>query len=205
MKRNLKEKGVVLFISLIALVVMSLAAVALIRAVDTNSLITGNLSYRQTATISSSYGIESVSDFLGPQATTYGDANHPTLGYYAVCTTFDVNPLNDATQRCTSANLTVNNSWQPGITSTRAVGSGITGGVDAYGNTIEYIVERMCPNVGSATQECVAAQIKKPGSQKGCDEPTCPLIFDEQTPLYRITVRITGPKNTVSYVQTFIS
>lgn len=199
------ENGVVLFIALIALVVMSLAAVALIRAVDTNSLITGNLSYRQTATISSSYGIESVADYLGPQALTYGDANHPTLGYYAICTTFDDNPSLDPTKNCTGSKLTLNASWQPGVTSSKASGAGITAGVDAYGNTVEYIVERMCPSAGIASQQCTAAQIKKPGSHRGCPASTCPLNFSEQAVVYRVTVKITGPKNTVSYVQTFIS
>ena len=45
-----KQQGVVLFIALVALVVMSLAAVALIRSVDTNTLIGGNLSFKQAAT-----------------------------------------------------------------------------------------------------------------------------------------------------------
>ena len=47
------QKGFVLFLALVSLVVMSLAAVALIRSVDTNSLITGNLAFRQNATLSS--------------------------------------------------------------------------------------------------------------------------------------------------------
>ena len=39
--RSMQQSGMVLFLALIALVVLSLAAVALIRSVDTNNLIAG--------------------------------------------------------------------------------------------------------------------------------------------------------------------
>ena len=53
-----QQRGVVLFLALIALVIMSLAAVALIRSVDTNTLIAGNLSFKQAATTSADAGTE---------------------------------------------------------------------------------------------------------------------------------------------------
>ena len=66
------EKGVVLFIALIALVVMSLAAVALIRSVDTNTLIAGNLGFKQSATVSADSGVETAITWLN--ALRYGMA-----------------------------------------------------------------------------------------------------------------------------------
>jgi type IV pilus assembly protein PilX len=198
-----REKGLVLFIALIALVAMSLAAVALIRSVDTNSLIIGNLSYRQTAVISSSYGIESMADNLGPRAVSFGEATNAAIGYYAVCTAFD-----STGNRCGGANLTANASWQPGTRSAIAGGVGLQSGIDAYGNTIEYIVERMCTSVGPPTAaNCLMATVNPEGSTKGdVNAPLAggPTILTD-APLYRVTVRITGPKNTISYVQTFIS
>ena len=44
----IKQRGVVLFIALIALVAMSLAAVALVRSVDTATIIAGNLAFKQS-------------------------------------------------------------------------------------------------------------------------------------------------------------
>ena len=41
------QRGLVLFFALIALVAMSLAALALVRSVDTSTLISGNLAFRQ--------------------------------------------------------------------------------------------------------------------------------------------------------------
>ena len=198
------QSGVVLFLAMIALVVMSLAAVALIRSVDTNSMITGNLAYKQTATVSSSYGIESVVDTLGPMALTYADTSDETNGYYARCTVFD----GSSTDRCSGNNLTLDASWVPGTSSKLATGTGITDGKDAYGNTIQYIVERMCHQEGVPSKAaCLqAGSDLDNGSKNVLNEPTAgaPTVAAE-LPLYRVTVRIAGPKNTISYVQAFIS
>ena len=52
------QRGLVLFFALIALVAMSLAALALVRSVDTSTLISGNLAFRQAATTSADGGVE---------------------------------------------------------------------------------------------------------------------------------------------------
>jgi type IV pilus assembly protein PilX len=199
-----KQAGVVLFLAMIALVVMSLAAVALIRSVDTNSMITGNLAYKQTAAISSSYGVESMVDTLGPMPLAYGDANDPANGYYALCSNFD----GGSADLCSGNNLTAEASWVPGTKSSLATGTGMTAGKDAYGNTIQYIVERMCHQVGAPTRvSCLqAGGDLNNGSKNALNEPVAggPKNAAE-LPLYRVTVRIAGPKNTISYVQAFIS
>jgi Tfp pilus assembly protein PilX len=64
-----KQQGMVLFFALIALVVMSLAAVALIRSVDTNTMIAGNLGFKQSATVSADSGVETAIDWLGANQT----------------------------------------------------------------------------------------------------------------------------------------
>src|SRR5450830_208932 len=149
--KNQSQSGVVLFIALVALVVMSLAAVALIRSVDTNSQIAGNLSYKQTASISSSYGIESMAQTLGQKtiASGYSNVNDAGNGYYATCTGFD----QAGAGSCNGRNLTADASWVPGTSSSLATNAvaNVVAGVDAYGNTIQYIVERMCSAVGVAS------------------------------------------------------
>lgn len=213
MKNNRQQQtGVVLFIALIALLVMSLAAVALIRSVDTNSQITGNLSYRQTATISSSYGIEGMADKLGAlaydESFNDGTSSDPTAakpkGYYATCTNFDTG----GDRPCSGGDLTLDATWNAGTTSALATGLGMTAGVDPYGNRIEYIVERMCTAVGEVGKDkCLLDGIVPDNDTKNVLNITGlgrPKVASD-LPLYRVTVRIQGPKNTVSYIQTFIS
>ena len=199
-----RQKGFVLFLALVSLVVMSLAAVALIRSVDTNSQITGNLAFRQNATLSSAYGLEAVAQTIGAQLIGYEDANDPANGYYATCLTFDNFPANP----CGGERLTQDARWVPDTTSQLADGlPGISNGVDPYGNTVQYIVERMCNQAGETLAgRCMITSSVADPSGSTCP-PTCGKLPDESVdyPLYRITVRIAGPKNTISYVQGFFS
>lgn len=199
------QSGVVLFLAMIALVVMSLAAVALIRSVDTNSMIAGNLTYKQTAAVSSSFGLESMADDIGDNDFVYGNANDAVNGYYATCVTFD----QGTTNRCNGTNLTADASWVPGTTSRWATNlPGVAGGVDPYGNQIQYIVERMCDTVGAPSKAaCLLASVDLDNNSKNVlNEPNAgaPEVLSDIS-VYRVTVRITGPKNTVSYIQAFIS
>ena len=195
-----KQSGVMLFIAMIALVVLSLAAVALIRSVDTNNLIAGNLSYKQTAAASSSFGVESMANQLGIKLLAYSYTSDPTNGYYAVCTTYST------AGTCDGKNLTATANWVPGTTSRLATGSGVTAGVDTYGNTVQYIVERMCNVAGAPTQavSCLSSLSVLDTSSKnvpnGPKGPSSPF----GAAIYRVTVRVDGPKNTLSYIQAYM-
>ena len=188
--RQAKQVGVVLFIALIALIVMSLAAVALIRSVDTNTMIAGNLSYKQSALISADSGVETALGWLKNQSETNADpkadlnADLTAQGYYATS-------AGDAKTFVDSSNAKL------------ATGSNINAGIDGSGNTIKYIIQRMCSNTGAAdTSHCLYGPPGEHENSLGhCDlsnpclgEPTGAL-------LYRITTKVTGPKNTVSYSQ----
>ena len=193
------QSGVVLFIAMIALVVMSLAAVALIRSVDTNNLIAGNLSYKQTAAASSSFGVESMANELGIKLLTYSEASDPANGYYAVCTTYST------AGTCDGKNLTAVANWVPGTTSRLATGNGVTAGVDTYGNTVQYIVERMCKAVGSASATpCLSSSSVLDTSSKNVPNGPKGPSSQFNAAIYRVTVRVAGPKNTLSYIQAYM-
>lgn len=191
-----KQAGVVLFIALIALIVMSLAAVALIRSVDTNTLIAGNLGFKQAALVSSDSGVETALTWLSDQTTSdqaslNGDLNGQ--GYYA-------------TSASNAKTLADSSKAQLAKGSKTADLNTMTAGVDSSGNTIKYIIQRMCKNIGAAdTTHCLYGPPGEDENSKShCDlsnpclgEPTGAL-------LYRITTKVTGPKNTVSYSQAFV-
>ena len=73
--RNSRERGVVLFIALIVMVAMSLAAIALMRSVDTTSAVIGNLAFRQASILPANYGIEDAA------AGLFSDVNPAITGY----------------------------------------------------------------------------------------------------------------------------
>lgn len=185
-----KQRGIVLYIAIIALVVLMLAAVALIRSVNTTTVIAGNLAMKQSATISGDRGLwngSSVITGMETAGTAAGqdpmtsaahpyNINSPATGYYSTVG---------------QINLTDSTIWStlPSVS-------------DASGNSIQYIVERLCRlgTVIQSTQDCLF-NIQPNGDPKIRPGTNIGLSKSSNSPVFRITARVSGAKNTVSYVQ----
>ena len=183
-KRN--QEGVVLFFALIALVVMSLAAVALIRSVDTNSLIAGNLSFKQSSMLSADRGVENAITWLKTKNSNLLNTDLVANGYYA---TSDVAPHLDAKALVDA--------------------SGFADMTDTQGNTITYVIQRMCSQQGVNTNtydKRLTNCLFSPGPDPSCKDLDCPKAKALPTKqiVYRVTAKVVGPKNTTSYIQTFV-
>jgi Tfp pilus assembly protein PilX len=206
----MKQRGIVLFFALIALLALSLAAVALIRTVDTSTIIAGNLAFKQSATSSGDAGMENAVAWLASiqaannSVNVLNNANHPfnqdslANGYYS--------SVHDDSNDPAYLDLFAASTW--GTNNSVLVGDDPD---PITGNTTRYIIQRMCRTGGQAIQSagCLFSgalldnngqQIKLP--QEICKGAGCPVAG--QTPMVRITSRVTGPKNTVSYVQAFV-
>lgn len=187
------QHGVVLFIALIALVVMSLAAVALIRSVDTNTLITGNLSFKQSSVIAADQGIEEALTRLNAQAIANAallNTSSAADGYFATFLAPSPN-LDDI------AVLKSDATWAANSVEVPSVGS----------ESIRVIVQRMCRNeLEPAKETCLFGEEEVGSGSKGVKGATeaGAKINGAPSPMYRVTVRSVGPKNTVSYTQAYV-
>jgi type IV pilus assembly protein PilX len=200
-----QQRGVVLFFALIALVVMSLAAVALIRSVDTSTLIAGNLAFKQAAATSGDAGVESAIAAMAAMQTAM-DTNGSKLFIDPAAALNVTDAANGfySSSATPALNLSDPNIWVNG--SSKFVG------IDASGNKIRYIIQRMCriPDSLPLSPNCIlsaplpdTSQKTTPLPQDQCNSgPDCPTAG--QVPQYRITSRTEGPANTVSYVQAFV-
>jgi type IV pilus assembly protein PilX len=198
-----KQRGVVLFIALIVMVVMSLAAIALMRSVDTTTAVIGNLAFRQSSILPANFAVEDAASGL------FGDAN--TTGIARVA---DVR-ADDAANNYWA---THNQAWDdahgvPTPLQTTTAASALTRKqVDGAGNTVTYIIERMCnaasphpdaPDDSSARSWCDMAPPKQPPGAT-INDPSAGLDFRQV--FYRVTVRVDGPPgtNTVSFAQAML-
>ncbi|MFN0314501.1 MAG: hypothetical protein ACKVQA_05645 [Burkholderiales bacterium] len=183
------QRGVVLLLTLIALVVMTLASIALVRSVGTSNMIAGNLAFQQSTTQSGDAGIETAVAWIDANAASVTLHNNATPQGY-VASRQDPNPGESWEEFW-------DNTLEPnGVTKTLAA--------NAAGNTVSYVIHRLCAVAGNPTSlatGCVS------GTQKSCvshdsslPPPPCPKAV-----LYRVTSRIDGPRNTVSYVQALIA
>jgi type IV pilus assembly protein PilX len=211
---NSHQRGVVLFIALIVMVAMSLAAIALMRSVDTTSAVIGNLAFRQASILPANYGIEDAA------AGLFKDANPAFLARIADVTSdtlaqnyYSTHPPVVPPGGCSAA------TWDdkygvPCPLQTRAAAAALTRSqADGAGNTVTYLTERMCnPNAPAAV-----IPVDKSAQRSWCDmmPPKQPpgatindpsLALDFRQVFYRVTVRVDGPPgtNTVSFAQAML-
>src|SRR4030081_2226215 len=85
-----RQRGVVLFVALIVMVALSLAAIALVRSVDTTNTVIGNLAFRQASILPANLAIEEAAAALFqdadiPHAVRIADHDNPfpAENYYA--------------------------------------------------------------------------------------------------------------------------
>lgn len=183
----LKQRGATLFIALIALVSMTMAGIALVRSVDTSNLIAGNLAFRQAALHASDTGIETAFNALGTIVATSLDANWPAGCAAGACNYYPTIQATDA------KGVPTNIAWST-VPSTS---------INASYN-VKYVIDRLCNGPVPVTDiagKCYADALTGGGTKKAGG-----IVFSgTQAVYYRATVRVEGPRNTVSMVQAILS
>lgn len=171
----MRQQGVVLFFALIALVVLLLAAIALVRSVDTANTIAGNIAFKQGTIQEGDSGVEAA--FKALTAPTIADKtqNDLTRYYYA--------------------------SYDPaaGVPEARLDAASDSEN-DASGNKVRYVIERMCLNAGAVDP----ANCLQPPITDNSSKASGQTVFVEDKVYYRVTVRVSGPRNTTSTVQVIL-
>jgi len=201
-----KERGVVLFIALIVLVAMTMAGIALIRSTDTASVIAGNIAFRQAALQESDTGVDAAFRAVGDPLGSGYVANKAVTSaprYYAVMQTLSANGA-----------PTLLDSMSPADALSNADVYGTAGGFGPNGNRVRYVIERMCnPVSGGTAAPASEAEIKAncityiPASVSNSSRNAGRIRLNSVTSpsvYYRVTVRVDGPRGTVSMAQSII-
>ncbi len=186
-----RQAGVVLMMALIVLVAMTLAGIALVRSVDTSNVIAGNLAFQQAATHAGDAGTEA--------AVTWLQTNNTGITLYA-------NILGQgyaASRQDPAAGQSWADYWSNVLV---PAGQVVTLAPDAAGNTVGYTIQRLCNAVGDPTSGVGCAVTQSVGAMASSSRTagTVALLYASQI-YYRVTTRIAGPRNTVSYVQTIVA
>jgi Tfp pilus assembly protein PilX len=187
--RPSRERGIVVFVALIAVVLLSLAAVGLMRTVHTSTIVVGNLAFRQAAQAMAAAAVErAVFDMKLPTKTiadlTTHDVGH---NYYA-----SVQPGQSA-MGIPAALQGDPGSNYPGAFQTI---------VDAETqNTARWVIERMCDD-DALGKDAVNAQkdceMIRPKQSPAKETNLKKGIALPRIPYYRMTVRVDGPPGTNS-------
>jgi type IV pilus assembly protein PilX len=188
------QSGVVLFIALIVMVALSIAGIALVRSVDTGLSITGNLGFRQASIPPSTWAVENAISAMFEKKTIADlEKDKTDQNYYAY--RFEVkNNLKPEDKGGVPYDL-------QGATPSNYPSTFVKEN-DAAGNTIRYVIERMCLDAGPATAaNCDMSPPKKSEATTAMELVKPELI---RVPFYRITVRVDGPNNTTTFAQAML-
>jgi type IV pilus assembly protein PilX len=190
-----QQRGVVLFVAMIVLVVMALAGVAMVRQSGSGLSIAGNLAFKQSATATGDYGTEAALNWWLPLRGTLAlDNNVPAEGYYS-----DWGAAG-------SARLTGDPSLYDWNTLSKKL---IVDDGTRANNEVSYIIERLCLNPAMNPDDPAQMCVKTPpsgGANRSTTTQHYPLSDGEDRVVvhYRISTRIVGPKQTLSYIQVMV-
>lgn len=200
-----RQHGVVLAVVLVVLVVMMLGSVSLLNSVDTSALLSGNIGFKRDSINSAAGGLNKAFETMKsanfrsyqdsivgcPPPTNTGTActaagEWAKLNFYPRMLESDENgiPLiiKNKTQFDTMfkiAPLTVNSVNGKG------------------GNEVRFLIERMCEAYGPSNKvSCVLSSDSPLGGDGWAEKPG-----STASPLYRVTVRTDGVRNSQTYAQ----
>ena len=206
MRANCRGAGLV--VALVVLVVMSLGALALVRAVASGLLVAGNFAFREAAVLAAESGSESAISWLSERAaTTDLLSDQPEAGYYA---SLPVGlSLSGQSNTSTSATIDWDDDQCAARTGIRCFTAGPALPIDAAGHRVRYVIHRLCRTAGSsdaAANSCLLFRSAQGGSSNRgqLSYGASKRFQSSDTVYYRITVHVRGPRNTTAFFQTLV-
>ena len=184
-----RSLGVVLFIALIVIVAMMLAGAGLMRSVDTGTVIAGNFAFKQATLQAVDAGIEEAFNATLARVSAAATGSTVTNQYYATLQPVGADGV------------------PSGIVWSSAPVLDLTG---TNGNEVQYVVERMCAPLASGGAPSSAADVTdfcvtEPGDSPPCVRSPCPPWTAQSKVNYRVTLRVVGPRNTVTMAQAVLA
>ena len=190
---------------LIMLAAMMIAGVALIRVVDSANMISGNFAFRQATLSIADLGTESAAKMLVDKILVSSDlslreAPYPTgcvASQSGNCVYFPAARLEDTQVARLPKEGLINN------TETQVIDWSVKNPVgNLPGYYIRYVIERQCVRVPvvDVIADCITDTPQSGASKKG----GATVLLPESRIFYRVSIQVTGPRNTQSHVQVML-
>lgn len=183
------QRGVTMLFALIALLILMVGAMAVMRSFNASLFGAGNIAFRRDMV---NQGERAVAAVIGQlDAGGFGtDNNDPSHNYSAVQLPTDAHgvPLALLTDSAFAA---------------VASGGDIAGDEGAQ---IRYVVDRLCASEGAAGSAGACVYAPQTGAGKGGSSVLASrALASSSGPMYRISVRVSGPRGTQVFVQSSFS
>jgi len=211
LRRRRKQRGAVLLFAMIALVILLIGTVAMMRSMNNSLFTAGNFGFKRDLTNQSERAINAALTAVQAGGALVTEA---------------ARQANSTASNFSATVLPVNAEGIPNALLTDAAfllvgapGNDIK--LDDMGVTVRYVVDRLCANAGPANPDgCTLAGDQLPAGSSESEllraedsrGPACPPSPAVCPPpiaspvalqvVYRVSVRVTGPRRTESFFQT---
>ena len=199
------QRGASLLVAIVALAIMTIAGLSLMRSVDTGNVIAGNMAFRGATVNAADGGVEAAATYLNATIAPAPDLNLPNG-----CAVGTQAPL-------TLGNCLYSARIQPeddsGVPLIDWNSANIPATV-ANGYSYQFVVERLCnpdaavpvvlgqaAKAGTASVLCGSTLVPPNNSRQGGRSQGVSGVV---AVMYRVTVRVVGPRNTISIIQTIL-
>lgn len=185
-----QQRGVILLFTLVALAVLLVGGIALLRSMDGALLQAGNLAFRRDLVNEAERGMAKAITLLST-----GDlASEGNRQAHALDKNYSATRLASDAHGIPNALLSAANWTASGMT-----GADITD--STTGVTLRVVIDRQCVATGDFVDtECVTLS----GTTDTAADDRYRRVNAEERPVYRISVRADGPRNTQAFFQTTV-
>jgi Tfp pilus assembly protein PilX len=214
-----RQSGLSLLLALLALMILSLGAVALVRSIDTGTLIAGNVGFKQDAIEASAVGAERAIAWVESHQTDgMLDTDQSLWGYYA-------NSHDQLDPTGSNPALAQQVDWEnkscpnvpagsalicPFVSDPAAPGAppAVNTNTPVNGNSLQWVILRLCKAAGvsggvNPCSQPVSAS-SSTASERGDLSAGGRISASTAGPYYRVIVRALGPRNTTSFTETIV-
>jgi len=192
-----RQRGVIMVIALITLVILMIGAIATIRSMNASLTSVGNFGFKRDMTNQADRAMRKALDALS--TSTAFDANDTSMNYSAAM-------LPSTPEGIPTALLATSNPAAVGGYGSAGNVIDLTSAQSGESTTnipqlkIYYVIDRMCLYTGAvSTDTCQTASSEVQGGKSNKDPKVPPK------PLFRVTVRVDGPRDSQSFYQATFS
>ena len=200
------QSGAVLIVALITMSFLLLGTVALIRSSETSNALAGSMGFKRDMVNQAERAMDKVSNSfllsngaLASESTR--ESNLPSSNYFA--------SMLSTNSKGIPSVLIKDSLFTSAVASAGDITLSTSGAVVASNSSdasinIRYVVDRLC-NAAGTFDYTTCASLKNSSTQGGSSSNATLKVGLAYQPVYRVSVRVEGPNNSRSYLQTTIS
>ena len=196
--RRQAQRGVIMILTMIALVLLLIVVAAMVRSTDTATAVIGNLAFRRDLANRAEIGISTAKAALNSGGAVYTSAARNSD---LVTSNYSATRLPNAPGIGVPNVLTSDSAYQ--TAGYQCLPASCT--PDTNGVLVRWVIDRQCAGTNGTTvafSTDVCSYLRSTKDSGGTAQSNATKPTGASRALYRISVRVTGPRNTESYIQT---